>query len=329
MRDEIIGAAATAAAPALIEVEGLSVAPRATPERRLLSDVSLTLPPGGALGIVGESGCGKSLTCLAVMGLLPPALTPVAGRILFDGAESAADRRGLRGRRMAMIFQDPGATLNPMRRVGPFLTGLLRLHRGLTGRSAEAEALRLLDAVGIPAPRSRMRAYPHELSGGQNQRVMIAGALAGGPDLLLADEPTTALDVTTQRQILDLLTGLRRERGMGLMLVSHDFGVIAAAAIEVAVIYAGRIVERAPTARVLRNPRHPYTAALLAAIPPERGRPPLRSLPGQPPSPGVVGPACPFAPRCPQARPLCHAEPPPLRRHDPAEVVCHFPLEAP
>ena len=320
--------AAHRAAGFLLEVEQLSVAPKGAADRPLLSAVSLSVARGRALGIVGESGCGKSLTCLAIMGLLPTGLAQTGGRLRFDGQEPAADRRGLRGRRMAMIFQDPGATMNPLRRIGPFLTGLLGLHRGLTGSAAQAEAVRLLDAVGIPSARARLRAYPHELSGGQNQRVMIAGALAGDPDLLLADEPTTALDVTTQAQILDLLTGLRRDRGMSLILVSHDFGVIATAAEDVAVVYAGRIVEHAETATLLRAPRHPYTHALLSAIPPEEGHAPLRTLSGQPPAPGEVGPACPFAARCPAAAPRCRTEAPVLSGPPTRQVACHFPLSA-
>ncbi|MBW8639659.1 ABC transporter ATP-binding protein [Hoeflea sp. WL0058] len=230
------------------------------------------MPAGGALGIVGESGSGKSLTCLSIMDLLPGALKQSAGVVRLHGKPLAPGRKGIRGRRIAMIFQDPGATMNPLRRIGPFLSGLVKLHRGLTGAAAEAEAVRLLDSVRMPAARARLRAYPHELSGGQNQRVMIAGALAGDPEILLADEPTTALDVTTQAQILDLLAELRAERGMGLVLVSHDFGVIAEAADHVAVMRAGRVVEKAPADRLFSFPQHPYTASLLASIPPELGR---------------------------------------------------------
>ncbi|MEO4044734.1 ABC transporter ATP-binding protein [Hoeflea sp. CAU 1731] len=265
-------AAPAAAGTPQLSIDGLSVAHRTSPHNLLVSDVSLQLPPGGALGIVGESGSGKSLTCLSIMDLLPGALWQSAGSIRMNGAPLAPGRKGIRGRRIAMIFQDPGATMNPLRRIGPFLSGLVKLHRGLTGAAAEAEAVRLLDAVRMPAARERLRAYPHELSGGQNQRVMIAGALASDPEILLADEPTTALDVTTQAQILDLLAELRAERGMGLVLVSHDFGVIAEAADHVAVMRAGRVVEQAPANRLFSFPQHPYTASLLTSIPPELGR---------------------------------------------------------
>lgn len=265
-------AAPAAAGTPQLSVDGLSVAHRTSPHNLLVSDVSLQLPHGGALGIVGESGSGKSLTCLSIMDLLPGALRQSAGAIRMNGTPLAPGRKGVRGRRIAMIFQDPGATMNPLRRIGPFLSGLVKLHRGLTGAAAEAEAVRLLDAVRMPAARERLRAYPHELSGGQNQRVMIAGALAGDPEILLADEPTTALDVTTQAQILDLLAELRAERGMGLVLVSHDFGVIAEAADHVAVMHAGSVVEQAPADRLFSSPQHPYTASLLASVPPETGR---------------------------------------------------------
>ncbi len=322
---------AAARRPALLlDVQALAVAPRSARERSLLEGVSLDLPRGGALGIVGESGSGKSLTCLSILDLLPPALVRTAGRIVVDGSAIGEGATGgaFRGRRAAMLFQDPAAALNPLRRVGRFLTDLLRLHRGLRGRAAEAEALRLLDCVGLAGAPERMRAYPHQLSGGQNQRVMIAGALASEPELLLADEPTTALDVTTQAQILDLLAGLRRDRGMGLVIVSHDLGVIARAAETVAVMYAGRIVEAGPVDALFRRPRHPYTAGLLASLPPETDRRPLTPMSGQPASGGAVRDACAFAARCPRATSHCARALPPLIGDGERDVACHHPLPA-
>ena len=216
------------------------------------------------------------------------------------GPDQNAFRR-VRGKRIAMIFQDPVAGLNPVRKVGSFLVSLLKEHRGMNDRAAKEEAVRLLDAVGIPQARARMSAYPHELSGGQCQRVMIAGALSGDPDMIIADEPTTALDVTTQAQIMDLLSELRRERGLGLLIVSHDLGVIAENADRVAVMYAGRIVETGPVSDVFANPDHPYTAGLLDSVPPEEGRATLTPISGNVPSLFDLPSGCAFAPRCPRA----------------------------
>ncbi|WP_428925786.1 ABC transporter ATP-binding protein [Marinibacterium sp. SX1] len=314
-----------ATASSLLDVSGLCIAPKAGPQAGspLVADVSLRLDAGQTLGIVGESGSGKSLTCLAILDLLPPGLAQTAGTVRLGGRTGTM--AGARGRRVAMVFQDPFAALNPMRRIGRFLTGLLRLHRGLTGTTAETEAIRLLDAVGIPGAARRMRSYPHELSGGQNQRVLIAGALAGQPDLLIADEPTTALDVTTQLEILDLLQDLCRDQGMALLIVSHDFGVIARMAEQVAVMYAGQIVERAPVGRLFAAPAHPYTRALLGSIPPEHGRAPLTPLPGQPPAGGAGGQTgCALAPRCGLAAPACRTTRPFMHQQGPHETLCHL-----
>ena len=316
----------------LLGVEGLTVRAETPIPHTLLRGVSLDIGRGRSLGLVGESGSGKSLTCLAMLGLLAPNLRRMSGRVWFDGTDLAggsdADLMAVRGRRIAMIFQDPTASLNPIRSIGRFLTDLLARHRGLGGGSARAEAVRLLDTVGIPSPRDRLRCYPHELSGGQNQRVMIAGALAVRPDLLIADEPTTALDVTSQAQILDLLAELRRETGMALLIVTHDFGVISEAAERVAVMYAGRIVEEAPVADLFRHPRHPYTAGLLGSIPPSEGRAALRPIAGHVPSLMTLPGGCAFAPRCRHRAAVCEAvdpEPAP----DPAApdtraVACHL-----
>ena len=279
--------------------------------------IDIAIAPGEALGMVGESGCGKSVTWLAALGLLP-AKARVGGSVKLGGEEilhaSPATLDRVRGGRVAMIFQDPASALNPVHRLGRQVQEALRLHRGLTGSAARAEAKRLFDLVGIPDAARRLDAFPHELSGGQNQRVMIAMALAGQPELLVADEPTTALDVTIQAQILDLLQALRRELGMALVLISHDLGVVAEVCDRVAVMYAGRLVEEAPAARFFVSPRHPYAQGLMAALPPLDGpRAPLLAIPGGVPEPGALPPGCSFAPRCPQRDAACEAGVPMLR----------------
>jgi peptide/nickel transport system ATP-binding protein len=292
-----------------------------------LRGVTLGVARGEALGLVGESGCGKSVTWLAALGLLP-AKARVSGSVRLAGEEllgaPAATLDRVRGGRVAMIFQDPASALNPVHRLGAQVMEALRLHRGLGGAAARAEAKRLFDQVGIPDAARRLDAYPHELSGGQNQRVMIAMALAGQPELLVADEPTTALDTTIQAQILLLLHRLRRETGLALVLISHDLGVVAETCDRVAVMYAGRIVEQAPARRFFAGPRHPYAAALLAALPPLGGeRAPLAAIAGQVPDPRALPPGCAFAPRCGQADAACAAGLPMLRgigrRH---EIAC-------
>jgi len=275
--------------------------------------VSLTLEAGETIGLVGESGCGKSVTALALLGLLPrPGGRYAGGSIRLEGRElvgaSEDELARLRGRRIAAVFQDPGTSLNPYLTLGEQLAEGPVHHLGITKREATARAEALLTRVGIPDARMRLRAHPHQLSGGQRQRVMIAMALACEPALLVADEPTTALDVTLQAQILALLRDLRRERGLGVLLVSHDLGVIAELCDRVLVLYAGRIVEQGPTAAVLERPAHPYTAALLRALPrldgPRADR--LAALPGLPPALDVPAPdACRFAPRCALVREAC------------------------
>ena len=234
----------------LVRLTGLSVAFDGAPALR---GIDLSVAKGEAVGLVGESGCGKSVTWLAALGLLPPKAR-ITGSVMLDGQEligaPAPVLERVRGGRIAMIFQDPSSSLNPVHRIGKQIMEALGLHRGMTGSNARAEAKRLLDLVGIPDAAGRLDAYPHELSGGQNQRVMIAIALAGQPELLVADEPTTALDVTIQAQILELLQSIRRQMGMALVLISHDLGVIAEACERVAVMYAGRIVEEAPVAQL-------------------------------------------------------------------------------
>ncbi len=267
-----------------------------------LRGIDLSVAPGEAVGLVGESGCGKSVTWLAALGLLPGRARVTGSVRLQDqellGASSATLDR-VRGGRIAMIFQDPASSLNPVHRIGRQIEESLRLHRGMRGGAARAEAKRLLDQVGIPDAARRLDAWPHELSGGQNQRVMIAIAIAGRPELLVADEPTTALDVTIQAQILDLLQDLRREMGMALVLISHDLGVVADSCDRVAVMYAGRIVEEAPVAQLFAAPTHPYTRGLLGALPPIDGpRRRLSAIPGGVPEPWAMPPGCAFAPRC-------------------------------
>jgi oligopeptide/dipeptide ABC transporter ATP-binding protein len=261
---------------------------------------------------VGESGCGKSVTLRALVDLVPRPGEILEGSIAWQGTDvrtlSPRERHTLRGRAIATIFQDPTSSLDPVLTIGAQLVETLRLTGERSRPTLEARAIELLDRVGIPSAATRLGAYPHQLSGGMRQRVMIALAIATGPRLLLADEPTTALDVTIQDQILALLAGIRRESGMAMILVSHDVGVIARDADEIAVMYAGRIVEHGPAEAVLRQPRHPYTRGLLAAIPrlePRRAGVPLVPIAGQPPDLTDLPPGCPFAPRCPEARPAC------------------------
>ena len=279
-----------------------------------LRGIDLDVSHGDAVGLVGESGCGKSVTWLAALGLLPKHTT-IQGSVRFADQELLGAPKAIldrvRGGRVAMIFQDPVSSLNPVHRLGAQVTEALRLHRGLTGAAAKAEARRLFDQVGIPDAERRLDAYPHELSGGQNQRVMIAMALAGQPELLVADEPTTALDVTIQAQILDLLAVIRRDTGMALVLISHDLGVVSETCERVAVMYAGRIIEQAPVGRLFAHPTHPYTQGLLAALPPLDGpRRSLAAIPGGVPEPWAMPPGCGFAPRCRHRHPACDlAEP--------------------
>ncbi|WP_119420652.1 ABC transporter ATP-binding protein [Desertibaculum subflavum] len=291
--------------------------------------VSFDVLPGGTLGLVGESGCGKSVTCMAALGLLGPRAV-VSGSATLDGREligaSTAELDRVRGGRIAMIFQDPMSSLNPVHSVGRQIRESLSLHRGLEGRAAEAEAKRLLDRVGIPSAGQRMKEYPHQLSGGMNQRAMIAIALAGEPDVLIADEPTTALDVTIQAQILDLLADIRAETGMAIVLISHDLGVIAETCDDVAVMYCGRIVERAPVETLFAGPRHPYTIGLLHSLPRlETQIGALEPIAGVVPEPWAAPAGCAFAPRCSGASALCHAKAPQLARSGGRSVACHHP----
>ncbi|MEU1674486.1 ABC transporter ATP-binding protein [Streptomyces roseifaciens] len=275
--------------------------------------VGLTLHRGEVLGLVGESGSGKSTVALAAMGLLPRTAR-VRGSVLAGGTEmlGAGEKAlsRLRGSRVAMVFQDPLSALTPVHRIGDQIAEAVRIHQDVTRDKARRRAVELLDLVGIPDPARRARAYPHEFSGGMRQRAMIAMAVANDPDVILADEPTTALDVTVQAQILDVLRTARRETGAALLLVSHDLGVIAGMADRVAVMYAGRVVESAPVDELFAAPRMPYTIGLLGAVPrPDAGGRPLTPVPGSPPDPRKISGGCPFAPRCPLADDACADEP--------------------
>ena len=283
--------------------------------REAVSAVSLSVAPGEALGLVGESGSGKSLTARAILGLLPDDVT-VGGRILFGGTSlrdlSAAAMQGLRGSGIAMIFQDPMSSLNPVLRVGDAIAQVIRSHGPATRAAAHARAVALMEGVGIRDAARRATAYPHEFSGGMRQRIMIAMVLAAAPRLLLADEPTTALDVLVQAEVLRLLGDLRRDDGMGLILVSHDLAVVASVCDRIAVMYAGEIVEQGEAMTVLTRPRMPYTAGLLASTRRDKARPRLAAIPGTPPPPGERPSSCRFAARCPLAVDRCRAGPIPL-----------------
>ena len=302
---------------------------------RAVDGVSLTLDRGRTLGIVGESGSGKTVLSRSIMGLLPRRNVVREGQVLYNGTDllssSDAQVRDLWGAEMAMIFQDPMTSLNPVLRIGKQITEGMRFHLGMDRKTADQNALALLREVGIPEPTRRLRQYPHELSGGMRQRIMIAVALACGPKLLFADEPTTALDVTVQAQILNLLQREQRERDMGMILVTHDLGVVAGRTDEIAVMYAGQIVEKAATATLFRHVRMPYTEALLKSIPaldaPSHSR--LQAIPGRPPD--LVNPpnACRFAPRCPYVQDKCRNEAPPLVEDEPGHSFrCWFPVGA-
>ena len=319
--------------PPLLSVENLSVnfAQRAATVRAV-RQVSLSVARGECLGVVGESGSGKTQVFMAVMGLL-------AGNAVVDGGVRFADqdilgldRRGLnriRGSKLTMIFQDPMTSLTPHLKVGVQLAEVLVIHAGRSWADARSDARRMLERVQIPEAERRLNQYPHELSGGLRQRVMIGMSLLCDPSLVIADEPTTALDVTVQAQIIGLLREVRAKVGMSLVLISHDLAVVAGIADRILVMYAGRIVESAAAEELLRRPRHPYTAALLKCVPNMLG-PPLERLPtlqGQPPRPQDVSVGCAFAPRCPHAAERCRAERPLLQDGDNgAAVACHYPL---
>ncbi|HEY4610020.1 MAG TPA: ABC transporter ATP-binding protein, partial [Ilumatobacteraceae bacterium] len=304
---------------------------------RSVDGVSFNLDRGAALGIVGESGSGKTVLSRSIMGLLPKRNTIKMGSVIFEGMElinmSLRQRQSIWGKEMSMIFQDPMTSLNPVMRVGKQIGEGLQLHLGMSKADARATALKLLQDVRIPSPDRRLDQYAFELSGGMRQRVMIALAMSCGPTLMFADEPTTALDVTVQAQILDLLDEQRRDRNMSLILVTHDLGVVAGRTDEIAVMYGGKLVEKAPTGELFANMKMPYTEALLESIPkindPSHTR--LKVIPGRPPDLVNPPPGCRFAPRCAYAQERCHQEEPPLipTEDDPRHTyACWYPVSS-
>ena len=311
---------------ALLRIRGLETGiGRAGPW--ILQGVDLELAPGEVLGVVGESGSGKSMLALSLMGLLPQPLVVRQGQAWWGDKDlfslSPAQRRALRGGEMAMIFQEPMSSLNPVMRVSQQLGEVLRWHRGLQGAAAREEALRLLRRVEMPDPPRQLDSYPHELSGGMRQRVMIAMALAGRPRLLIADEPTTALDVTIQAQVLELLRRIQRDEGMAVLLITHDLGVIAQMCDRVAVMYAGRIVEHGSVLDIFDRPGHPYTQGLLASRPRiSAGSQWLTTIEGTVPPVGQLPPGCAFAPRCGLAGPDCVQVPTLAAREPGHRVAC-------
>lgn len=303
----------------LLKVTGLSTHfPSAEGTVKAVDNLDLALSAGEALAIVGESGCGKSMTALSLLRLVPSPGVITAGEIVLEGRNllllPEQEMRRVRGNIVSIIFQEPMTSLNPVFRIGDQIAEGLRLHRGLTAREAREEAIDMLHRVGIPSASSRYSDYPHQLSGGMRQRVMIAMALSCKPRLLIADEPTTALDVTIQAQILELIDGLKQELGTGLLLITHDLGIVAERTDRTAIMYAGKIVETGPTGAILSKPLHPYTEGLLASLP-QRSEPgrPLAVIPGQVPNLLTGLPGCGFCDRCPSKEWRCRTEQPPLR----------------
>ena len=307
----------------LLRVAGLDIARADDPTRRVVRNLSFDIARGEILAVVGESGCGKTVTSLALTGLLPDGLTIANGTLLFDGAPLRPAE--LRGQRIGMIFQDPMSALNPMFTIGDQITEVLRAHLGLTRAAARARALELLALVRLPDPARIIDTYPARLSGGQRQRVVIAIAIACNPALVIADEPTTALDPTIQAQIMALLAGLRDTLGIAIMLITHNLGLVAQAADRVMVMYAGSKVEEAPVDALFARPLHPYARRLLAATPhPGRAQSRLAEIPGLVPSVFDLPQGCPFAPRCDVAEPRCHESEPALTGEGSHRAACHL-----
>lgn len=304
-----------------------------TPEGviRAVEGVTFDIPEGACLGVLGESGCGKSVTALSIMQLIPcPPGEIVSGSIRFDGRElltlSQAQMRGIRGKDISMIFQEPMTSLNPVYTVGNQIGESYRIHQGLSDREAREKAVEMLRLVGIPAPQKRVDEYPHQLSGGMRQRVMIAMAMACSPRLLIADEPTTALDVTIQAQILDLMAELQEKTGMSIMMITHDLGVIAEISDQVVVMYAGQVVEQCSIDELFEHPLHPYSHGLLDSVPRPgekflRGKQPLREIPGQVPNLINLPQGCLFASRCPRTEDICRKTVPRLTQAGPGHDV--------
>ncbi len=316
----------------LLRVENLSVSFRTSAEPlQVVDGISFSVARGETLGLVGESGCGKSVTAQALLGLLPPKKSLVSGSIQLDGQELTTleidQWRKVRGRKISMVFQDPMTSLNPLLTIGAQIREVVALHQKLSGKALEEEATAWLAKVGIPDPLARLNAYPFEFSGGMRQRVLIALALSGRPDLLVADEPTTALDVTIQAQILELLRKLQEEFGMGMIFITHDLGVVERISDRIAVMYAGRIAETGPSSQILSSPLHPYTDGLLESVPgfrPRRSR--LVSIGGTVPSPGAWPPGCRFHPRCHRVLDRCRTDIPPVTEKAGCLWSCHNPL---
>ncbi|TAN41747.1 MAG: ABC transporter ATP-binding protein [Nitrospirae bacterium] len=308
----------------LLKINGLSIF-FVSPERRTsaVSSLSFAIEEGEVFGLAGESGCGKSLTALSILRILPSNAV-AEGEISFKGknllALEEAEMRGIRGRDISMVFQEPMTSLNPVLTVGYQIGETLTTHYGISKREAMDKSVELLRAVRIPSPELRIKDYPHQMSGGMRQRVMIAMAIACNPSLLIADEPTTALDVTIQAQILDLLQGLRRDRGMSVLLITHDLGIISEQADRVAIMYAGRIVELADTQTIFDNPMHPYTRGLLESLPVAKGKA-LKPINGVVPSPGHLPPGCKFSDRCGLAIAACSEREPELIRVSEKQTV--------
>jgi peptide/nickel transport system ATP-binding protein len=311
----------------LLQVSGLSThftLPAGT--LKVVDDIDLSIAESETLAIVGESGCGKSMTALSIMRLVPSPGAIVSGEILFEGRNlltvSDSQMQKIRGNRISIIFQEPMTSLNPVFRIGDQIAEGLLLHRKISKHEAREITVEMLNRVGIPSPSSRYNDYPHQLSGGMRQRVMIAMALSCEPRLLIADEPTTALDVTIQAQILEIIDELKHEYGMGLLLITHDLGVVAERSHRTAIMYAGKIVETGPTDRVLGCPLHPYTEGLLASLP-QRAKPgeSLSAIPGQVPNLLLGLPGCGFCERCPKRDWKCSSEPPPLREQEAGHFV--------
>jgi peptide/nickel transport system ATP-binding protein len=323
---------------ALLEVENLQTHfATADGVNRAVDGLSFSVKAGETVAIVGESGCGKSVTSMSILRLIPEPPGKIAGSIRFQGKDllklSEREMRAIRGNEISMIFQEPMTSLNPVLSIGQQIGEALRLHQGLSKKDAEARAVEMLKLVGIPAPEKRVREYPHQLSGGMRQRVMIAIALACNPKLLIADEPTTALDVTIQAQILDLMRDLKRRVGAAIVLITHDLGVVAEVAERVIVMYAGRKVEEAPVVELFKNPKHPYTKGLLGAVPKlgsslhgETSR--LAEIPGLVPSLKKRIQGCVFASRCPQQTELCLEIAPALEDKAPRHAAaCHYAIK--
>ena len=288
----------------------------------MVSGLSLEIPKGSVFGLAGESGCGKSLTALAIMGILPQGMS-VSGSVRLEGKEllDMPDEglRRIRGNRISMVFQEPMTSLNPVLKVGYQIEEVINTHLAVSKEEASRMAVALLRELNIPSPGQRVREYPHQLSGGMRQRVMMAMAIACSPDLLIADEPTTALDVTIEAQLLKVIRELRNNKGMGVLLITHDLGIIAENAETVAIMYAGRIVEQAPVAALFEGPRHPYTVGLLGSVPESRGTP-LTPIRGMVPKPGELPEGCAFSDRCDHTVDACHLAEPALEEAAPGHL---------